>query len=115
VTLSIHDLREWDERHHGPFDSELAADIGEINLGAIVRGEAPETQLGVLHRNDGQGLFYLPGINDIHGEPGTGKSLVTQAAIAVYCATAEELSASTTRAQRERSSTDCVCSESTTP
>jgi AAA domain len=83
MTLSIDDLREWEERHHGPFgEAEPVADIGEIDLAPFVRGEAPETNLGVLYRDDGQGLFYRPGVNDLHGEPGTGKSLVTQVAIA---------------------------------
>ena len=50
VTLSIDDLRRWDEQHHGPFSSEPVADIGEIDLSPFVRGEAPETKLEVLYR-----------------------------------------------------------------
>lgn len=36
----------------------------------------------VFQREDGQGLFYQGAVNDVHGEPGCGKSLAMQAATA---------------------------------
>lgn len=36
----------------------------------------------VFRREDGQGLFYQGAVNDVHGEPGCGKSLAMQAAAA---------------------------------
>ena len=36
----------------------------------------------VFQREDGQGLFYRGAVNDVHGEPGCGKSLAMQAATA---------------------------------
>ena len=36
----------------------------------------------VFEREDGQGLFYRGAVNDVHGEPGCGKSLAMQAATA---------------------------------
>lgn len=36
----------------------------------------------VFHREDGIGLFYRGCVNDLHGEPGCGKSLLAQCAVA---------------------------------
>lgn len=41
----------------------------------------------VFQREDGQGLFYRGAVNDLHGEPGCGKSMIAQ------IATAQELKA----------------------
>ncbi|MBW3090413.1 bifunctional DNA primase/polymerase [Bifidobacterium sp. 82T25] len=42
--------------------------------------ELPPTPT-VFEREDGQGLFYMGCVNDLHGEPGCGKSLIAQIAI----------------------------------
>lgn len=36
----------------------------------------------VFQREDGQGLFYRGAVNDLHGEPGCGKSMIAQIAAA---------------------------------
>lgn len=36
----------------------------------------------VFQREDGQGLFYRGAVNDLHGEPGCGKSMIAQIATA---------------------------------
>ena len=43
--------------------------------------ELPPT-LTVFQREDGQGLFYRGAVNDLHGEPGCGKSMIAQIAVA---------------------------------
>lgn len=48
--------------------------------------ELPPTPT-VFQREDGQGLFYRGAVNDLHGEPGCGKSMIAQ------IATAQELKA----------------------
>lgn len=48
--------------------------------------ELPPTPT-VFKREDGQGLFYRGAVNDLHGEPGCGKSMIAQ------IATAQELKA----------------------
>lgn len=48
--------------------------------------ELPPTPT-VFQREDGQGLFYRGAVNDLHGEPGCGKSIIAQ------IATAQELKA----------------------
>ena len=62
--------------------SNCEVDIGEIDLTPFVRGDEPPVSLEVLFRDDGQGLLYRPGVTDIHGDPGTGKTLLVQYAIA---------------------------------
>lgn len=49
--------------------------------------ELPPTPT-VFKREDGQGLFYRGAVNDLHGEPGCGKSMIAQ------IATAQELKSS---------------------
>ena len=49
--------------------------------------ELPPTPT-VFQREDGQGLFYRGAVNDLHGEPGCGKSMIAQ------IATAQELKSS---------------------
>lgn len=43
--------------------------------------ELPPTPT-VFQREDGQGLFYRGAVNDLHGEPGCGKSMIAQIATA---------------------------------
>lgn len=43
--------------------------------------ELPPTPT-VFQREDGQGLFYRGAVNDLHGEPGCGKSMIAQIAVA---------------------------------
>ena len=43
--------------------------------------ELPPTPT-VFQREDGQGLFYRGAVNDLHGEPGCGKSMIAQIAAA---------------------------------
>ena len=43
--------------------------------------ELPPTPTG-FQREDGQGLFYRGAVNDLHGEPGCGKSMIAQIATA---------------------------------
>lgn len=43
--------------------------------------ELPPTST-VFQREDGQGLFYRGAVNDLHGEPGCGKSMIAQIATA---------------------------------
>ena len=43
--------------------------------------ELPPTPT-VFKREDGQGLFYRGAVNDLHGEPGCGKSMIAQIAAA---------------------------------
>lgn len=43
--------------------------------------ELPPTPT-VFQREDGQGLFYRGAVNDLHGEPGCGKSIIAQIATA---------------------------------
>lgn len=52
------------------------------DLTQLVQGiDLPPTPT-VFQREDGQGLFYRGAVNDVHGEPGCGKSLAMQAATA---------------------------------
>lgn len=52
------------------------------DLTQLARGvDIPPTHT-VFQREDGQGLFYQGAVNDVHGEPGCGKSLAMQAATA---------------------------------
>lgn len=52
------------------------------NLTQLASGiELPPTPT-VFQREDGQGLFYRGAVNDLHGEPGCGKSMIAQIATA---------------------------------
>jgi AAA domain len=85
---------EWrDQSDNGPasYDEGGAdfpgASFGRVDLGPIVHGDQIPTQPTMFVRTDGQGLLYRGGRHDIHGEPGSGKSMAAMAA------TAEELAA----------------------
>jgi len=53
-----------------------AADaFGRIELSSIVRGDATPLQPSMFQRDDGQGLLYVGGRHDVHGPPGSGKSM----------------------------------------
>jgi AAA domain len=67
------------ERHQ---DHLPGVEFGRVDLGAIVRGDQPPTQPTMFARSDGQGLLYRGGRHDIHGEPGSGKSMAATAAAA---------------------------------
>jgi hypothetical protein len=58
------------------------ASFGRVDLGPIVHGDQPPTQPTMFVRTDGQGIIYRGGRHDIHGEPGSGKSIAAMAAIA---------------------------------
>lgn len=50
------------------------------DLSQLANGiELPPTPT-VFQREDGQGLFYRGAVNDLHGEPGCGKSMIAQIA-----------------------------------
>lgn len=53
-----------------------------LDLSQLAQGVDIPPQPTVYEREDGQGLFYKGCVNDIHGEPGTGKSLLAQTACA---------------------------------
>lgn len=53
-----------------------------LDLTRLAQGEELPPQPTVFEREDGQGLFYRECVNDIHGEPGSGKSMIAQAAVA---------------------------------
>lgn len=53
-----------------------------LDLSELANGVELPPQPTVYEREDGQGLFYRGCVNDIHGEPGTGKSLIAQTACA---------------------------------
>lgn len=53
-----------------------------LDLSQLAQGVELPPQPTVYEREDGQGLFYRGCVNDIHGEPGTGKSLIAQTACA---------------------------------
>jgi RecA/RadA recombinase len=58
------------------------AAFGRVDLRPIVRGDQPPARPTMLAREDGQGLLYRGGRHDIHGEPGSGKSMAAAATIA---------------------------------
>ena len=52
------------------------------DLTQLASGVEPPPTPTVFQREDGQGLFYRGAVNDLHGEPGCGKSMIAQIAVA---------------------------------
>jgi hypothetical protein len=68
---------------HDDDDEDLpGVEFGRVDLGAIVRGDQPPAVPTMFVRTDGQGLIYRGGRHDIHGEPGSGKTMTADAVIA---------------------------------
>lgn len=52
------------------------------DVAGLLDGRLEEEPPSILHRDDGQALFYRGALNYLHGEPGKGKSWVALAAVA---------------------------------
>lgn len=74
VDLAVHDEDEPDEPEPHGWET--------IDLGDVLEDGYIPPQPDVLHRNDGRALLYRGRINALIGESGSGKSWVSQAAIA---------------------------------
>jgi KaiC/GvpD/RAD55 family RecA-like ATPase len=53
-----------------------------IDLGAVVRGDAPPIEPGIVYRNDSRGLVYAGQVHDLHAEPGIGKTWIAMFSVA---------------------------------
>ena len=69
-------LESYEENKHAS-SSWRFEDLAQLASGI----ELPPTPT-VFQREDGQGLFYRGAVNDLHGEPGCGKSMIAQIAAA---------------------------------
>jgi hypothetical protein len=59
-----------------------ASTLEFVDLGPILRGDAPEVVPIWLRRSDGRGLLYPGRIHDLHAEPSVGKTWLALTAVA---------------------------------